>query len=127
MAQSLGNGKISIMKLDVLTHKGNSHLFALMLYPVNKALPLTQIGLAGLKTQFPADNSRKTLSFKHERGLVENWQSCVLNYAVRLHIAKVCNLGKNRFVCNLLIITQNNDIRGNTHALKFFYAVLGRF
>lgn len=64
--------------------------------------------------------------FKHERRFIQHRDRHVLDDAVALHIAEVCDLAEDVLVLDRLVAAQHDDVRGNAHGLQLLDGVLRR-
>ena len=112
------------MQLNILAHQADFHLTGLMADPFHQVFPVLQVRRQALQPQLPADHRRQTGLFQHQGRRVQRRQGGVLDDAVFLHVAEMGDLGKNRFILDLFIRPQHDDIRADAHALKLLDAVL---
>ena len=71
VTESFGNGKIGILKLDILAHKSDRHLPGAALYPFDHFVPILQVGSCVPDMQMLADHLCQPFLFKPQRHLIE--------------------------------------------------------
>ena len=126
MAQSLGNGQVGIVELDIFAHQTDGDGFASVVDPADQRIPFIQIRFRGLQPQLPADNAGEMLLFQHQRRFIQHRKCDIFNNTIRLDVAEHADFLENAFL-QRLITAQNDDIRLDTHALQFPDGVLGGF
>ena len=88
VAHSLGNRKISVVKLNVLSDKSDMYGAFSALDLLNKVCPLGKIGSGSVNIQLTANNGGEICLFEHKRCFVKIGNSDVLNYAVGFYVAE---------------------------------------
>ena len=126
VAESLRNGKISVVQGDVFPDDRDIDLAVKILDPVNHARPFGKVGRGSGNTELTAHNVRKMMAFKHQRRLVQHGQRDVFDHAVFLHVAEKRYLVENA-VFQRFVATKNDNIGINAHSLQFLYGMLGGF
>ena len=126
MAQRLCNREVGIVQLHIFADKSYLYSFLSIPYPLNHINPLGKCRSWGLDVQLAAYNLRQMLALKVERSLVEDGHGQVLDDAVRLDIAEVCDLPEYAFFGDRLVTAEHYDVGGDSCSLKFLYRVLGR-
>ena len=125
VVQGFHYGEIRVVELGVLTHQSDTHLLMGGLLPLHHGAPLPQVGLVRDKPQLAADHLIQTLLGHQEGHLVQRLRRCVLDDAVRLHIAKQGDLLAD-ILGDRRVAAAHQDVRLNTQAQQLLHGVLGR-
>ena len=90
MAERLGDGKVGIMELNILSHQGNRHFSGTVFDTVKHLIPLAQIAffLSVRNSQLTHRNLCQSCIFQHYRSLIENGQRQIFNDTVLLYVAE---------------------------------------
>ena len=125
MAQGLCHRKIGVVELDVFSYQADADGAGAGLDALHHLLPIPQVRLGHIDVQFPADDGGKACLFQIQGRFVQDGQGQVLDNAVGLHIAEIGDFPEDAFVGDGLVTAQDDDVRGNAHALQLLYRVLG--
>ena len=126
VAQRLDHGEIGVMQLRIFADERDGHALRAAVDAADHFLPLGKIRLRLAETELAADGVAHVRLFKHERRFIQHRDRHVLDDAVALHIAEVCDLAEDVLVLDRLVAAQHDDVRGNAHALQLLDGVLRR-
>ena len=126
MAQRLDHGEIGVVQLRIFADERDGYALRAAVDAADHFLPLAEIGLRLAETELAADGIAHVRFFQHERGLVEHGDRHVLDNAVVIHVAEVCDLAEDILVLDRLVAAQHDDIRRDAHALQLLDGVLRR-
>ena len=117
------------MQFDVLADQGNLDRLAAVLDAVQHMFPLGQIALLRrfLDAQLAKHDLGKSRFLQHDRRLVENRKSQVLDDAVLFDVAEQCDLAENGRIIHRTVAARHDDIRHDAEGLQLFDRMLGRF
>ena len=114
------------MKLDIFSNQRDSNFLSWMTKVFNHISPVSKIWFRAVKMQRFTYNLCKMLFLHGKWCLIEIFYIQVLKYMVSREITEQRNLVSHRII-QWIFGTADNDIRLDSHSLKFFYTCLCRF
>ena len=97
-----------------------------MLDALDHFTPLRKVGRRRIDLQLSADNARKMRLLKIQRRFVQRFECQILDHAVPIHVAEVCDLFKNTFIGDRFVAAQHENVGRNAHALQLLDRMLRR-
>ena len=114
------------MKLDIFSNQCNSNFLGWVTKIFNHVSPVSKIRFRAVKMKRLAYNLSKMFFLHGKWCFIEIFYVQVLKYVVSRKITEQGNLVLHRII-QRVFRTADNDIRLDSHSLKFFYACLCRF
>ena len=124
VSESLGDRKICVVELNVLSDYAYRHLAVAGLDALYHCPPLREVRLRRRYPKLTAHDLREPCLLKHERCFVQTWYGPVFDNAVGLYIAEQCDFSEYALVPYRLIAAKYYDVRVYAHALKLLDGVL---
>ena len=116
------DGKIGIVKFDVLPDERYRYVFFSAVYAADKFFPRSEVEFAS-EFKFSANDLVESVVVKHYRRLIKAVERYVRDYAIGFNVAEKRDF-LSQVVAYVGIGTGDDNVRVNTERLKFFNAVL---